>query len=81
MNKIVDAEQLQVEEGSLEIIASAADGGMRDALSLLDQAISFSGDILKVEDALLITLLFLNYISGSLQNPCMIKTFLTHWKH
>lgn len=55
MNKIVDAEQLQVEEGSLEIIASAADGGMRDALSLLDQAISFSGDILKVEDALLIT--------------------------
>lgn len=35
MNKIVDAEQLQVEEGSLEIIASAADGGMRDALSLL----------------------------------------------
>ncbi|WEZ20085.1 DNA polymerase III subunit gamma/tau [Bacillus subtilis] len=55
MNKIVDAEQLQVEEGSLDIIASAADGGMRDALSLLDQAISFSGDILKVEDALLIT--------------------------
>lgn len=55
MNKIVDAEQPQVEEGSLDIIASAADGGMRDALSLLDQAISFSGDILKVEDALLIT--------------------------
>ncbi|MEI1419741.1 DNA polymerase III subunit gamma/tau [Bacillus cabrialesii] len=55
MNKIVDAEQLQVEEGSLDIIASAADGGMRDALSLLDQAVSFSGDVLKVEDALLIT--------------------------
>lgn len=55
MNKIVEAEQLQVEEGSLDIIASAADGGMRDALSLLDQAVSFSGDVLKVEDALLIT--------------------------
>ncbi|MCS3380764.1 DNA polymerase III subunit gamma/tau, partial [Bacillus velezensis] len=39
MKTIVDAEQLKVEEGALDIIASAADGGMRDALSLLDQAV------------------------------------------
>ncbi|MCY8521141.1 DNA polymerase III subunit gamma/tau [Bacillus atrophaeus] len=55
MKKIVEAEQLKVEEGALDIIASAADGGMRDALSLLDQAVSFSGDELTVDDALLIT--------------------------
>ncbi|MDM5296622.1 DNA polymerase III subunit gamma/tau [Bacillus pumilus] len=55
MEKIVDAESLNVQEGSLEIIASAADGGMRDALSLLDQAISFSGEQLTIDDALLIT--------------------------
>lgn len=55
MEKIVDAEGLDVQEGSLEIIASAADGGMRDALSLLDQAISFSGEQLTIDDALLIT--------------------------
>ena len=55
MKTIVDAEQLKVEEGALDIIASAADGGMRDALSLLDQAVSFSGEELSVDDALLIT--------------------------
>ena len=55
MEKIVDAESLNIQEGSLEIIASAADGGMRDALSLLDQAISFSGEQLTIDDALLIT--------------------------
>ena len=55
MKKIVETEQFKVQDGALEIIASAADGGMRDALSLLDQAISFSGDELTVDDALLIT--------------------------
>ncbi|MFB8736417.1 hypothetical protein ACEQPO_30725 [Bacillus sp. SL00103] len=55
MQKIVDAESLNVQEGSLEIIASATDGGMRDALSLLDQAISFSGEQLTIDDAPLIT--------------------------
>lgn len=55
MQRIADEEQLSVEDGVLEIIASAADGGMRDALSLLDQAISYSNDMLTVEDALLIT--------------------------
>ena len=38
------------------IIARAAEGGMRDALSLLDQAISFSSeDRVTVEDALTVT--------------------------
>ncbi|MCF7615678.1 DNA polymerase III subunit gamma/tau [Bacillus sonorensis] len=55
MKKIVETEQFKVQDGALEIIAGAADGGMRDALSLLDQAISFSGDELTVDDALLIT--------------------------
>lgn len=55
MKKIVEAEQFKVQDGALDIIASAADGGMRDALSLLDQAVSFSGEELTVDDALLIT--------------------------
>lgn len=33
MEKIVEAEQFKVQDGALDIIASAADGGMRDALS------------------------------------------------
>ena len=37
------------------MIARAAEGGMRDALSLLDQAISFSRGQCDVEDALTVT--------------------------
>ncbi|WP_124068598.1 DNA polymerase III subunit gamma/tau [Filibacter tadaridae] len=43
------------DEGALKVIAQAASGGMRDALSMLDQVVSFSGDKLTVEDALLVT--------------------------
>lgn len=38
---ILDQEGLTAEQGSLSLIARRAEGGMRDALSLLDQALSF----------------------------------------
>lgn len=43
------------DEGALKVIAQAASGGMRDALSMLDQVVSFSGERLTIEDALLVT--------------------------
>ena len=46
---------IESDEGALKVIAQAASGGMRDALSMLDQVVSFSGDRLTVEDALLVT--------------------------
>lgn len=46
---------IQSDEGALKVIAQAASGGMRDALSMLDQVVSFSGDKLTVEEALLVT--------------------------
>ena len=46
---------IESEEEVLKIIAQAASGGMRDALSMLDQVVSFSGETLTVEDALLVT--------------------------
>lgn len=55
MNEIVHNQQVNVEEGALDVIARAADGGMRDALSLLDQAISYSEEQVGLEEALLIT--------------------------
>ena len=46
IRKLTDKEKIKIDEDSLKLIARKADGGMRDALSLLDQAISFSdGDI------------------------------------
>lgn len=42
LQKILVSENITIAESSLRIIAKAAQGGMRDALSLLDQIISFS---------------------------------------
>ena len=41
LRELVDKEQVQAEEKALRYIAKAADGSMRDALSLLDQCIAF----------------------------------------
>ncbi|MDR0614418.1 MAG: DNA polymerase III subunit gamma/tau [Lactobacillales bacterium] len=46
---------IKFEEEALYIIARAAEGGMRDALSILDQAVSFIEDTLTSEDAMMIT--------------------------
>jgi DNA polymerase-3 subunit gamma/tau len=49
LNKISQAEKIQIRETALEMIARAADGSMRDALTILDQASSFSEDISEAE--------------------------------
>lgn len=46
---------LEAEPRALQTIAQAASGGMRDALSMLDQIASFSDQVIREEDALLIT--------------------------
>ncbi|WP_456272852.1 DNA polymerase III subunit gamma/tau [Bacillus sp. AK031] len=55
MTHIADESGVQYEEKALHVVARAAEGGMRDALSLLDQAISFSQDRVTVDDALTVT--------------------------
>lgn len=55
MKLIVDETGVACEDKALQVVARAAEGGMRDALSLLDQAISFSQDTVTVEDALTVT--------------------------
>ena len=42
LKKICDMESVQFDDGSLKIIARAADGSVRDGLSILDQSITFS---------------------------------------
>jgi DNA polymerase III subunit gamma/tau len=55
MKLIVEETKVQCDDKALHIIARAAEGGMRDALSLLDQAISFSEEAVTTEDALTVT--------------------------
>lgn len=50
MKYIVKDQNLQVDDEALQLIASIAQGGMRDALSLLDQSISYATDKVTAED-------------------------------
>lgn len=55
MHWIIKMEHLDVEEEALKYIARISEGGMRDALSILDQALSFSQDQTTLSDVLEIT--------------------------
>lgn len=55
MTYILDEKHVSYDEEALKVIAKASEGGMRDALSILDQAISFGDDTVTVDNALLVT--------------------------
>ncbi|NLY79299.1 MAG: DNA polymerase III subunit gamma/tau [Lysinibacillus sp.] len=55
MKVVLEDIDLPYDEQALKVIAQAASGGMRDALSLLDQIVSFSGEQLTLENALLVS--------------------------
>ncbi len=50
LRHVVTQTGVTIEERSLSALARASDGSMRDALSLLDQAVSFGGEQLQHED-------------------------------
>ena len=62
---ILEQEEIAYEEEALSVIARCANGGMRDALSLLDQVVSFSDDKVSFEQAI--------QVSGSLTDDLMIE--------
>ena len=43
VSRILQAEGIQADEGAIRQLAAAADGSLRDGLSLLDQAIAYTG--------------------------------------
>lgn len=49
---VLDKEGIAFNEDAVDLIVSLADGGMRDALSILDQVIAYSGDHMNVKDVL-----------------------------
>lgn len=52
LSEIAAKEKIEASEGALRAIARLANGGMRDAQSILDQMISFCGTRLSVEDVI-----------------------------
>jgi DNA polymerase-3 subunit gamma/tau len=65
LEKICTAEKISAETAGLKAIARAADGSMRDALSLLDQGIAFGGG--KVDGPMMATML------GSIDRDHVVK--------
>ncbi len=55
MQTVIESQNVQVDEEALHLVARAAEGGMRDALSILDQAVSYSEDSVTVDDVLAVT--------------------------
>jgi len=52
LRTICEAERITIDDDALLAVARGAEGGMRDALSSLDQLISFKGDSLTEDDVL-----------------------------
>ena len=85
LKKITDAEKISIKEAAIEMIAKAADGSMRDSLTLLDQACSFSDDIddkelqelLGLPETEIITNLSVTILSGDISGTLSIIKDLT----
>ena len=50
LNYICEQENINIEDGTLELVAKLSDGGMRDSVSLLDQLTAYTTDKITVSD-------------------------------
>ncbi len=55
MRQVCESERIEADEDALAMIARLSDGGMRDALSLLDQAVSFTSNRVTLDGVLAMT--------------------------
>lgn len=65
LREIVELEKIEIEDSALNQIAIHAEGGLRDAISLLDQVRAYSPDYIKEEDV--------NQISGAVSSGMQIE--------
>ncbi|WP_165003008.1 MULTISPECIES: DNA polymerase III subunit gamma/tau [unclassified Enterococcus] len=70
---ILKETDIAYEEPALGVIARAAEGGMRDALSILDQAISFSEGTITLDDAMQVTGSLTDEMMNEYLNACVKK--------
>jgi len=64
LNGIIEKESIAIDDEAVTLIAEAAEGGMRDAISLLDQVISYSEDKIGIDD--------IHAIRGSVSQEAML---------
>ena len=62
---IANKEKIDIEDGALDTIAEASEGGMRDAIGILDQVNAYSTKTITIEDV--------NNVTGSISNQKLIE--------
>lgn len=65
LQHVLEQEHIEFEQGAINLVARAAQGSMRDALSLMDQAIAFSAG--KIEEAAMRAML------GAMDQGCLFE--------
>jgi len=75
LSLILKAESIDIDDASLLSISQKADGSMRDALSILDQVIAYSGDSIKIEDVSAVIGLIPNEIYFDFSNSIVEKDY------
>ena len=63
--EILNQQNIEYEEEAIELVAELAEGGMRDALSLLDQVISYAYDKIVMDDV--------HALSGTIANTQLLQ--------
>lgn len=65
LSEILTSQNIEFEEDAVQLVAELAEGGMRDALSLLDQVISYSYDKILIDDV--------HALSGTIANHHLLQ--------
>ena len=65
LSSIAYKEKIDIEDGALDTIAEASEGGMRDAIGILDQVNAYSTKTITIEDV--------NNVTGSISNQKLIE--------
>jgi len=65
LNTIIKKENIGIEKEAVKVIAESAEGGMRDAISLLDQVVSYSNENVTTSDV--------HAIRGTVSNEKLLK--------
>ncbi|WP_195513683.1 DNA polymerase III subunit gamma/tau [Turicibacter sanguinis] len=65
LSEILTSQNIEFEEDAVQLVAELAEGGMRDALSLLDQVISYSYDKILIDDV--------HALSGTIANHQLLQ--------
>lgn len=65
MNTIIDNEAISISQEAVKVIAESAEGGMRDAISLLDQVVSYTDKKVNVNDV--------HAIRGTVSNESLLS--------